>query len=83
MIFYQTLTPTVYTSVEASGVLLTIRYMCEPRKRRVGEEAMWEDILRKFAQHDDIELAYPTERLFARWIEEKRAQPDPPGPTVQ
>ncbi len=81
MIFYQTLTPTVYTSVEASGVMLTVRYMCQPRKRRSTEEAIWEDILRHFAQHSDIELAYPTQRLFARWIEEKGAGLEKPEAT--
>ena len=64
MIFYQVLTPTVYTRVEASGVLLTIRYMCKPRRRRSSEHAIWEDILRTFGQYPDIELAYPTRRVF-------------------
>src|SRR5438445_7068799 len=49
MIFYTNLTPTVYTSLNANGVMLTIRYLCEPRKRRVTEQEIWEDILREFA----------------------------------
>jgi small-conductance mechanosensitive channel len=63
MIAYPTLTPTVYTRVEASGVLLTIRHLCEPRRRRTAEQTLWEEILRAFAQHPDINFAYPTRRF--------------------
>ena len=41
-------TPVVYTSVQDSGVLLTIRYLCRPRLRRGTAEAMWERILDVF-----------------------------------
>jgi small-conductance mechanosensitive channel len=64
MIFYKKLTPTVYLTGEDCGVLLTVRYLCEPRKRRDTEQAIWEDILRSFAEHDDIDFAYPTTRYF-------------------
>jgi len=64
MIFYQTLTPAVYTSVRESGVLLTIRYLTEPRLRRGTEQAIWEDILEEFEKCDDIALAYPTQRYY-------------------
>ena len=71
MIFYSSLTPTVYTSVVDSGVLLTIRYLCQPRNRRGSAQAMWEDILQAFASHDDIDFAYPTQRFFDNRIEGK------------
>ncbi|MBN1999567.1 mechanosensitive ion channel family protein [candidate division KSB1 bacterium] len=64
LIFYNKLTPTVYTSVRDSGVLLTIRYLCEPRRRRSSEQEIWEDILEKFSENDDIDFAYPTRRFF-------------------
>ncbi len=64
MIFYSTLTPTVYTTVEDSGVMLTIRYLCEPRKRRETEQAIWEDILTEFGKCKDIDFAYPTRRYY-------------------
>ncbi|MBC8382965.1 MAG: mechanosensitive ion channel [Candidatus Cloacimonetes bacterium] len=64
MIFYKNLTPTVYTSVKNSGVLLTIRYLCEPRHRRASEHAIWEDILIAFNNTEDIDLAYPTQRIY-------------------
>jgi small-conductance mechanosensitive channel len=71
MIFYTTLTPTVYTSVVDSGVLLTIRYLCPPRNRRGTSQALWEDILRAFAASDDIDLAYPTQRFYDNTAEGK------------
>ena len=64
MIFYSKLTPTVYTSVRDCGVLLTIRYLCDPRRRRGTEQNIWEDILHAFAEHDDIDFAYPTQRFY-------------------
>lgn len=64
MIFYQYLTPIVYTKVMDSGVLLTVRYVCDPRKRRSSENDIWEEILDIFAQHADIEFAYPTIRYY-------------------
>ena len=66
MIFYQYLTPIVYTSLEASGVALTMRYMCDPRKRRGTEHNIWEDVLKEFARHKEIEFAYPTQRFYTR-----------------
>ena len=64
MIFYSVLTPTVYTSVAESGVLLTIRYLCEPRTRRGTSQTIWEDVLDQFAVHKDINFAYPTRRFY-------------------
>ncbi len=64
LIYYKNLTPIVYTTVKDSGVLLTIRFICHVRQRRTLEEKIWEDILERFAQHDDIDFAYPTQRFF-------------------
>jgi len=58
------LTPTVYTSVKDSGVMLTIRYLVDPRQRRGTEQKIWEDILEAFAREADIDLAYPTTRFY-------------------
>ncbi len=71
MIYYSKLTPTVYTSVEDSGVLLTLRYLCEPRKRRDTEQAIWEDVLTEFSRCDDIDFAYPTQRFYDNILEGK------------
>lgn len=65
MIFYSKLTPIVYTSVKREyGIELTIRYLSEPRRRRGNEQAIWEDILRAFAECPDIHFAYPTQRFY-------------------
>lgn len=63
MIFYRKLTPIVYTTVKDSGILLTIRYLCIPQRRRGSEEAMWEDILDTIENNPKIEFAYPTQRI--------------------
>jgi len=69
---YDKLTPIVYTSVEDSGVLLTIRYLCEPRNRRGSAEQIWERILHSFAPHADIDFAYPTRRYYDNRLEGKQ-----------
>lgn len=71
MIFYEKLTPIVYTSVADCGVLLTLRFLCEPRRRRGTVEAVWEAILRAFADCPDIDFAYPTTRFFDNRTEGK------------
>lgn len=71
MIFYHKLTPIVYTSVESCGVLLTIRFLIEPRRRRGSEQAIWEDVLTEFAKRDDIDFAYPTQRFYDNAAEGK------------
>jgi small-conductance mechanosensitive channel len=58
------LTPTVYTKVSGSGVVLTLRYLCSPRSRRSSEQAVWEDVLIAFAKRDDIDFGYQTQRIF-------------------
>jgi small-conductance mechanosensitive channel len=72
MIHFQYLTPIVYTAVADHGVTLTIRYICEPRKRRSTASAIWEDVLRAFAAADDIDFAYPTTRFYNNAREGKR-----------
>lgn len=71
MIHYNVLTPTVYTDVQDSGVRLTLRYLTDPRKRRGMQETIWEDILTAFSKYDDIDLAYPTTRMYQNWREGK------------
>jgi small-conductance mechanosensitive channel len=71
LIFYNKLTPIVYTSVKDSGVMLTIRYLCHVRKRRSTEEFIWEEILDRFAENDNIDFAYPTQRFYNNLSEGK------------
>ena len=72
MIFYSNLTPIIYTSKKDNGIMLTMRYLCNPKKRRMIEHSIWEDVLRQFAQHDDIDFAYPTQRIYFNPKEGKR-----------
>lgn len=71
LIIINKLTPIVYTSVRDSGVLLTVRYLCNPRRRRGSEQGIWEDVLRAFAERKDIDFAYPTQRHYLNYIEGK------------
>ena len=64
MIYYNKLTPIVYTSIKDSGVELTMRFLCNPRSRRNTEEKIFEDVLLEFAKCSDIDFAYPTQRFY-------------------
>ncbi len=64
MIFYNKIDPIIYTSVKDSGVMLTMRYLCIPTQRRGSAHAIWEDILKEFERCDDIDFAYPTQRIY-------------------
>jgi len=72
LIFYRLLTPTVYTSVEDSGVLLTMRFICPVRERRGLSQRIWEAVLAAFAEEDGIDFAYPTQRLYTNLLEGKK-----------
>lgn len=79
MIFYSTLAPTVYTRATERGVMLTIRYLCEVRRRRDTEQAIWEGVLTAFAGEPDIDFAYPTRRFFDRASEDRTLRDHPPA----
>lgn len=84
MIMNPSLNAEVFTSVADSGVLLTVRYLCNPRHRREILQAVWEDILAAFAQVDNIDFAYPTVRYYDNPQEGKpgaRAEPPVPRPS--
>jgi len=66
------LTPMVFTTVEASGILLTVRHVCRSRHRRESTQEIWEGVLDRFSECDDIEFAYPTTRSYSSVTEGKR-----------
>lgn len=66
LISYRTLTPIVYTTVKDSGILLTVRYLVNPRQRRTSDQQIWEATLDAFAKEEDIDLAYPTTRFYCK-----------------
>lgn len=78
MIFYSKLTPAVYTSVADSGVVLTLRYLCDPRRRRGTAQVIWEEILERFGDAPDIDFAYPTQRFYDN---EREGKPETGGPS--
>lgn len=78
MIFFQHLTPIVWTSVADSGVVLTMRYLSGPRRRRSTAAAIWEEILTAFAAEDGIDFAYPTRRFYDNRAEGKPSAGGPP-----
>lgn len=73
LIHFHHLTPIVWTDVMDNGVRLTIRYLCEPRKRRSSASAIWEELLAELKQRDDIDFAYPTQRFYDNATEGKPA----------
>ncbi len=79
VIFFSTLTPTVYTSVVENGVRLTLRYLVPPRRLRPSEEAIWEDILDAFAARGDVAFAYNTQRMVRAPDENKPGLGGPVG----
>ncbi len=74
IISYKNVAPAIYTEVADSGVLFTLRYLVEPRQRRGNEQAIWEDILRAFHGHWDIDFAYPTQREYIHFREKKEPE---------
>lgn len=75
LVHYSILTPFVYVRIVENGVRLTLRYLCEVRKRRGTQHAIAMGILHGFAEHDEIEFAYPT--LGVQHLE---PDPTPPSP---
>ena len=63
MLKYSILTPTVYTTVNGNGVVLSARFLTHVRKSRGLEQDIWLDVLREFKQHKDIQFAYTTVRV--------------------
>ncbi len=81
---FQHLTPIVYTRIADSGVLLTARHICPPRRRRGIESAIAERLLRRLADEPQIDLAYPTSRFYDHRREGKPGLvPSPTTPDAQ
>jgi len=76
-ILYEHLTPTVYLSLEPTGVLLTLRYLTEVRSRRQTAAVLTERILDEFGREPTVKLAFPGVVLSAA-----AGSPVSPGATV-
>jgi len=57
MIYYNKLTPTVYTHVLDKHIQLSLRYLCEPRNRRNTEHEIWEKILILLKEENEVKLS--------------------------
>lgn len=70
LLYFSGMEPAVYTRADCDGVNLTVRYMCEPKKRRSSENALWRDILREFKARD-LSFAYRTHQLHVQTSDEE------------
>lgn len=61
---YGALTPIVYVVAADSGVEMILRFLTHVRRRRGGADRITRRVLRAFADEPNVELAYPTYRLF-------------------
>lgn len=64
LIVYNQFTPAVYIDITERGVQVAMRYLCNPRKRRMIQHAITESILQSFAKEENIQLAYPTTTIL-------------------
>lgn len=56
LVHYSILTPFVYVQIVNNGIQLSLRYLCEVRKRRGTEHALTVSMLRAFRDHEHITL---------------------------
>lgn len=63
LIFYDKLTPIVYTKIIENGIELSLRYLTEVKKRRQHQDRLNRLILDDFGKEKDIDFAYPTYRI--------------------
>lgn len=52
--------PTVYAKIHERGIQLSLRYLCNPRKRRFSEHLITETIIEQFKKERDVKIVYPT-----------------------
>lgn len=55
-IYYSNLTPIIYTEVKQGYIVLTARYLCNPRHTRITEHTLWERFLKAIKEQDAINL---------------------------
>ena len=56
--------PTVYAKIHERGIQLSMRYLCNPRKRRYYEHMITEDILDRFKAETNVRIVYPTTSII-------------------
>ncbi|SNS36019.1 Small-conductance mechanosensitive channel [Belliella buryatensis] len=57
-------TPTVYAKIHERGIQLSLRYLCNPRKRRFFEHLITESIIDQFKAESSVRIVYPTTSII-------------------
>lgn len=69
---YGVTTPIVYTIIGESGVHLMLRYLSHVRQRRGNRDEISRRVLLAFRDEPNVELAYPTRRVYRTEIDAVR-----------
>ena len=64
--------PKVFISFNEKGIQFTLRYVTDPRKRRLTHQKIVEEILEAFEVHDDLSFAFPSQNLIFPKEEKKK-----------
>ncbi|NQT46998.1 MAG: mechanosensitive ion channel family protein [Candidatus Omnitrophica bacterium] len=64
LIYYEKLTPIVYTNIIENGVELSLRYLTQAKERRHTQDELCQKILDEFENEKGINFAYPTYRII-------------------
>ncbi|MDN3689576.1 mechanosensitive ion channel family protein [Cyclobacterium jeungdonense] len=73
LIVYKQFTPMIFTKITERGIQLSMRYLCDPKKRRMFEHSITESILERLGPEDNIRIAYPTSTIL---LHQDKAHPD-------
>lgn len=64
MIYYDKLTPIVYTNIKDSGVEMSLRYLTEAKTRRSTHDKLCREIMEDFGKEPSVNFAYTTYRII-------------------
>ena len=59
MVPIEKLNASVDLSGSGTGILFTLRYLCEPKNKHSTSQAIWEDIFKEDAKHSDVSVSFP------------------------
>lgn len=55
-IMFTSTEPDVFSRIQDGKLTLSVRYLCKFHKRRMTEQAIWDDILQQFTSENDVTL---------------------------
>jgi small-conductance mechanosensitive channel len=67
------LKPQVFMAVNSNWVELRMRYIVDPKKRRVASNFIWQCAFRELQHRDDITIASTTSEVTVHWPEAREA----------